>query len=65
MEEVEIDVPGFLSSGSFWVDFLASEQCSLSLSCSRRTGFTDEGDGIKSCFLQLPKYNKSNIKTLV
>lgn len=64
LEEVAIDVPGFLSSGNFWVVFLSSGQCSLGFSWLRRTGCTDEGDGIKSSFPQLPKY-KSNIKILV
>lgn len=64
LEEVAIDVPGFLSSGNFWVVFLSSGQCSLGFSWLRRTGRTDEGDGIKSSFPQLPKY-KSNIKILV
>lgn len=58
LEEVAIDVPGFLSSGSFWVVFLSPWQCSLGFSWLRRTGCTDEGDGIKSCCLQLPKYNE-------
>lgn len=55
LEEVAIDVPGFLSSSSFGVVFLSSGQCSLGFSWWRRTGCTDEGDELSFVF-----YNYQN-----